>query len=112
MAFSTIEIDKKLRPCTCNFKKALFHMWAEKEIPILQITNMRLKAKALSRLERKMESGQIPPSTGGDNIVYVKTVVGIVEFEDGSVAEVEPQTIIFNDTAAIMNEYDFGERKE
>ena len=111
MAFSTIEIEKKLRPCTCNFKKALFHMWVEKEIPIMQITNLRLTAKALSRLERKMKSGQIPPPTG-DNIVFVKTVVGIVEFEDGTVAEVEPQTIHFADTAAIMNEYDFGERNE
>lgn len=104
----TMEIKKELRPCICNNKKALFHMWADKEQPLAKI-NAMLTDKALERILDKVKRGLIPPP---NDIVLHKTVVGIVEFEDGTVAEVEPSAIRFVDTEAIMSEYDFGERKE
>lgn len=103
----TFEIKKELRPCFCNGKKALFHIWTDKEQPIVKINPM-LTEKALERISRKIEGGLIPPH----DVVLQKVVFGIVEFEDGSVAEVEPSAIRFVDTVAIMSEYDFGKRKE
>lgn len=105
----TMEIKKELRPCICNNKKALFHMWADEEQPFVKI-NAMLTDKALDRISSKIKDGIIPPY-GGD-VVTVKTVVGIVEFEDGTVEKVKPSEIRFADTEAIMNEYDFGERKD
>lgn len=102
MANFTIKLD--LRPCYVDTKKALFHRWISKETPIIKI-NAMLTEKALSRIASKVKDGIIPP--GGD-IVIQKTVLGIVEYEDGTVAEVEPTSIIFADD--MFDKYAFEER--
>ena len=99
------KITTELRPCFVDDKKALFHRWITKETPIIKI-NAMLTEKALSRIASKVKDGIIPPS--GD-IVIQKTIFGIVEYRDGTVAEVEPTSIIFADN--IFDEYVFEERK-
>jgi hypothetical protein len=99
------EITAELRPCYVDGKKALFHRWIDKETPIIRI-NAMLTEKALDRIKDKIKNGMIPPS--GD-VVLQKTVFGIVEYHDGTVAEVEPTSIIFADS--MHDEYAFNERK-
>lgn len=65
-----IKITREIRPCFANEKKALFHMWAE-------------NCEVILRLNGKADS--------------IKKVMGIVEFEDGSVNMVYPQHIKFLD---------------
>ena len=99
------EITANLRPCYVDGKKALFHRWIDKETPIIRI-NAMLTEKALDRIASKIKNGMIPPS--GD-VVLQKTVFGIVEYYNGTVAEVEPTSIIFADNT--YDEYTFNERK-
>lgn len=101
---SDIKITVELRPCYVDGKKALFHRWIHKETPIIKI-NAMLTEKALNRIADKIKEGMIPPS--GD-VVFRKTIVGIVEYCDGTVAEVEPTNIVFADSK--LNEYAFEER--
>jgi hypothetical protein len=103
---SKIVITHELRPCYVDGKKALFHRWIDKETPIMKI-NAMLTEKALERIADKIKNGIIPPS--GD-VVLQKTVLGIVEYQDGTVAEVEPTSIIFADFE--FSEYAFKEIKE
>lgn len=98
---SEIVITHELRPCYVDGKKALFHRWIDKETPIVKI-NAMLTEKALDRIKSKIENGMIPPI--GD-VVFQKTVFAIVEYHDGTVAEVEPTSIIFADSK--INEYAF-----
>lgn len=73
------------RPCYADGKKALFHRWTE-EAEILQPSIMK----------------------GGPVGGQLKTTFAIVEYEDGTIAEVEPQKIRFIDNK--LKEYDFTER--
>lgn len=72
------------RPCVVQLKKALFHRWTHK-------------------------SEIVPPSPlrGGHSGGVLSGEFGIIEFEDGTIAEVEPQKIRFIDEK--LKEYDFTE---
>lgn len=102
---STITIGFRYRPCFVDGKKALFHRWAEKETPIVKI-NAMLTDKAIDRIASKIKRGIIPPS---NDVIYQKNVFGIVEYNDGTVAEVEPTSIVFADRT--FDEYAFEERE-
>ena len=79
---NTITITNELRPCYVKEQKALFHTWTE-------------------------ESNVIPPSPlkGGHAGGVVKCAFGIVEFEDGRIEKVYPESIKF--VSGKMNEYCF-----
>lgn len=79
-----LKIITGLRPCMAKNRKALFHKWAEK-----------------SRIVGPS------PMVGGDNGGVIKGVVGIIEFEDGTVVERLPSDIRFLDTD--FKNYCFGE---
>lgn len=71
----SVHIEKSrddLRQCTVHDKKAYFHKWAD-----------------ISYI--------VPPSlmVGGHNGGQVSNTLGIIEYEDGTVAEVEPTSIKF-----------------
>ena len=70
------------RPCYVDGKKALFHRWTER-------------------------SEIIPPSPmiGGHGGGCIKFTSAIIEYDDGSIAEVEPSKIRFADRK--INEYKF-----
>lgn len=84
---SEIKISMEVRPCIVNECKALFHRWSE-------------------------HADVIGPSLlkGGHNGGEVRYTVAIVEFEDGSVAEVWPRDIRFLDHP--HENYIFTEREE
>ena len=67
--------SNEYRSCVVDGKKALFHKWTER-------------------------SQVIPPSpmVGGHGGGVMKAPFGIIEYEDGKIAEVDPTSIQFLDT--------------
>ena len=72
------------RPCLVNGVKALFHMWSNYCYPV---------EDSLLR--------------GGHRAGEIKGTVAIVEYEDGTVAEVDPKSIKFVDNK--IKDYAFYE---
>lgn len=67
-----ILVENVLRPCFVDGKRALFHRWED-------------KAQVIGE----------SPLAGGHSAGQLWVVVGIVEFEDGTVKEVYPYNIRF-----------------
>lgn len=87
-------------------KKALFHRYAEKSVAIIKALN-KLSThphKVMELVKREYERGILTP---GFDVEHRYATVAIVEFEDGTVAEVEPSAVRF--VPGLMNEYDFME---
>lgn len=72
------------RPCYVNGKKALFHKWVEYAKPL---------APSMSIIGDK-----------GGQLWYT---IGLIEFEDGRIEEVQPSNIRFAD--GLINQYTFKE---
>lgn len=88
-----IAIEIGLRPCIVeNSVKALFRLWAVKRTPHYEI--------------KSPVKGFLNPSFEG----FDEYIVAIVEYEDGTIHEVEPTQIRFVDNA--MSEYVFPEMEE
>lgn len=75
-----IEVKPWYRLCTVQGRKALFHRWADKANPIPE-----------------------SPFIGGNKAGQSWIVVGIIEYEDGTVHEAYPYEIRFVDN--LMGEY-------
>lgn len=95
-------IENKLRPCFVDGKKALFHRWTDKEKLILQSKYIQ------SSRADSIDLDYFNYFDDGVTLHKVKTIVAIVEYEDGTVAEVEPTSIKF--VAGIFNDYSFVEQ--
>ena len=67
-------IEKECRPCKVRGRKAIFHQWEEISRPV-------------------EPSPMIGGHTGGE----FKRTYAIVEFEDGTIAEVYPESVTFCD---------------
>ncbi|MDY4109585.1 MAG: hypothetical protein SOY48_01670 [Eubacterium sp.] len=80
-------IENKLRPCFIDGKKALFHRRADYSTVV-------------------GESALL----SGHNAGEIKRTYAIVEYDDGTVAEVEPSKIKF--ATGIFNQYSFDEKGE
>lgn len=104
----TIKIQNaEYRPCFVDGRKALFHRWEEKQQAILKITNV-CSAEVIAEIKRQYKTnGIVPPNC---EVGTATACLGIVEFDDGAVAEVEPSKIKF--VAGKCNEYNFSEIKE
>lgn len=74
MASAKIELSHKLRPCIVKGNKALFHRWCDEANPIGE-SNLR----------------------GGHSAGQIWIVLGIVEYEDGSIHKAYPDEIRFVD---------------
>ena len=68
----------EMRPCVVDGQNALFHCWGQ------------------AGVEKKLKSGEY----GVVNKIY-----GVVEFEDGSCAQVVPELIVFDDKEVKNLEY-------
>lgn len=78
---ATFTIEKVLRPCLVDGKRALWHEWTtRREI--------------------------VPPSimAGGHGGGQISATFALVEYEDGTAAEVYPSRVRFLDTACKMRE--------
>lgn len=78
----------KLRACRVNGKKALFHRWVEKETPIIQFNCFLDRGD----INRAVNERIYPPGT---KITSQRNTYAIIEYMDGTVAEVLPEEIQF-----------------
>lgn len=78
-----VKVEGLLRPCLANDKKALFHGWFQ-------------------------HSKVVPPSpmVGGHTGGQLSTLLGLVEWEDGSVHAVQTWEVKFLDTPGQMGEFE------
>lgn len=98
---------KQYRPCyvidrIMPNRKALFHCWENKEIPLAKFDMMASSEVIQETMDKIHKLKAFPPSV---EVVMQKAIVGIVEFEDGTVAEVNPKDIKF--VPQDFSEYDF-----
>ena len=97
-------VENILRPCFVDGKKALFHRWADKE-------NLIIQSKAIQNPRAgRLDLNYYNAFDDSHNLYKLKNIVAIVEYEDGTVAEVEPSKIKF--ATGIFNEYFFDEGGE
>lgn len=86
-------IKTERRPCLVDDKRAWFHQWIDKQTPILKV-NAMLTQKSLDRLAEKMRQGIIAEPCG--DVIMQNRTLGLIEYEDGTVAEVNPTSIRFD----------------
>ena len=101
-AVSNITITHELRPCYANNRKALFHRWIDKEQLIIKFSEYLYKDTIMDIYREYRQSGLLPNSCKTEKITMS---FAIVEYEDGTVAEVEPLKIRFADEK--IKEYAF-----
>lgn len=84
------------RPCTANGKKALFHRWVESDKYLLE-THVCMDRYMKANLIRTFKDhGYIDGAVG--TIKTIKTLYGLVEYEDGTMDKVDPEKIVFKDS--------------
>lgn len=83
-----------LRPCEVDGRRGWFHRFVEEERGLLQIDVFK-RCESVALAERTFkEDGVIPP---GCSMEKVRHAWALVEFLDGSVKKVEPETVRFID---------------
>ena len=110
MASGNIEIKYELRPCIVHIpeKREYFRENRERKYRIKKTAE---NIKALFHCwNHRSELYDASPMIGGHPGGKVSGTFAIVEYEDGTVHEVEPQNIRFVDNA--MSEYAFPEMEE
>ena len=96
------KIAQKLRPCYANNKKALFHRWIDKDQYIVKFqANISYNSKE-KIIDEFKATGILPNFC--DTEMKTETFA-IIEYEDGTVAEVRPTEMRFADNK--ISEYDF-----
>lgn len=94
------------RPCYVDGKKALFHRWEDNPRTLIRQHGLRLWSyeKFAKVYSKYLETGLLPPEF---DIEVIPRTLAIVEFEDGTVLEVEPCEVRF--VPGLMSEYNFME---
>lgn len=90
----TIKISVELRPCYVDGKKALFHKWAQKDDIIVKTDGFFVSMRGIKEIKLYKKGGTLQKKY--ENIKISKTI-GIVEYADGTIAEVAPTNIKFAD---------------
>lgn len=101
-----LDVFYELRPCEVDGKKALFHRWEDKVDPILKIDSDNVHdANQLREIVKHFEHNiTIAPYSECDVNIRAQALA-IVEYEDGTVDEVEPIRVKFLDSAAEFSKY-------
>lgn len=88
-----------LRPCSVNGRKAWFHCWIQIEHPYF-ISTAFCSREEIKEMSCRIEDMTIIPSS----IKFEKTtrVVALVEYDNGTVAKVNPEEITFEDGRKTM----------
>jgi len=92
-----------LRPCICkvNGKTCLFHHWIDEDKAMLKINCFVSEHEREQLLHRFRETSVIPMGT---SVEIVRHTYALVEFPDGSVGKVEPESVCFMDKEGLDHE--------
>lgn len=108
---NTITIKIDLRPCwvaqntlrgTTEKRAALFHKWIDRENETLKLNVFR-GVEYVNRVLKEYHEKHVIPNDA--ELIKCKHTFALVEYDDGTVAEVDPQRIIFVDKK--IKEYAF-----
>lgn len=91
----TITAEQTLRPCIVDGRKALFHRWTDDCDVIIKFNTM-LPSDKMKEIHNLLLNYEVIPAIA--NPIPCKYTYGIVEFEDGSIRMVKPDSIIFLDS--------------
>lgn len=100
------------RPCEVDGKKALFHRWAKTDKPVAKVNCVLDEGQANKLkdwLHRKTFDEMVDSRV---EITHRLCTVAIVEFEDGTVADVFPTQVRFLDSRGLFADTCFGEMEE
>lgn len=102
MASANIDIKattNEYRPCMVKYngeeKKGLFHRWIEKENLLIKFDSY-LTGKHMLDIKQHCDNEHIIP--GDCNAIVIRNTLALVEFEDGTIGEVEPTNVRFLDS--------------
>lgn len=90
---TTFLLKWERRPCFVDDKKATFHQWIEKETPILKLSGLMTYENACE-IRRMLYRDHI--MNNKFDLQVIRETLGLVEFEDGTMAEVKPTSIRFD----------------
>lgn len=89
------EVAKAIyRPCKVDGKRALFHRWIEEDSVIFKF-DISIYSVALQEILQDIREKQYCPR--GVTVEKVKNNFALVEYEDGTVAKVAPEKVVFLD---------------
>lgn len=97
----------KYRQCLVNGKKALFHMWANKDM--LQFrTTVVMNRERLKQLDHDIfiKGTRVIPNFMEP--IHHQLLVGVVELESGDILEVDPKEIKFIDSGQYFKSHDWS----
>lgn len=97
-------MKEKLRPCYVNTEKALFHMWVRQDERLVKF-NSTIGWEKLKDLNNVID--ELISNNVYDNhytIEILRKYYGLVEFENGDVKLVKPESITFCDSKSIFEE--------
>lgn len=83
-----------LRPCSVNGRKAWFHCWIQTEHPYF-ISTAFCSREEIKEMSCRIEDITIIPSSF--EVEKITKVVALVEYDNGTVAKVNPEEITFED---------------
>lgn len=92
---------KKYRPCVVDGKKALFHRWADKGKLVVRLDGIFTEKKLQEASLHIYQDDDLIITDRKSDVVQIQQTYGIVEYENGVVAEVEPEKIVFTDNKAV-----------
>lgn len=98
-----IKMGMEYRPCYVGNKKGLFHRWIDKDQVIMHIDTYVTQSQ-LDYILCDYKANKVVPKNCSTTVI--SQTFAIVEYEDGTVAEVEPTELKFADNN--MREYAFN----
>jgi len=110
-AMSGIDIrfhSAEYRQCTVDGKRALFHRWVEKDQLLIQMDGIFKEDRITKVVETYKKYGILPACAKGEKL---KVIVALVEFEDGTMAEVEALSVRFLDSHGKFDELCWRDEK-
>lgn len=99
--------SSEYRPCEVGGKKALFHRWAEINKAMVKVKPF-VSDRDIQDIKNSLRDGQIGLFDSKVDVTPIMQTIAIVEYEDGTVAEVAPVQVHFLDSARLFNSIAFG----
>lgn len=110
-----IEIGPDLRPCYVNGMRALFHTWVnDDQVFIMDPVCMKPERaeEMQDRLTKRAQRGYLTYLPTSGTAHNTRRVFGLVEYESGKMARVDPTLIQFTDTLCYMADYHWPKPEE
>jgi hypothetical protein len=97
--------SSEYRPCVVNGKNALFHRWIDVDQGVIKF-GASIPSDKMQLVRKTFDDTSVLPV--GCDMATLRTTYAVVEFEDGTIKEVNPGDVKFLDTRRLMHGIDFN----